>query len=188
MKLFRVAALVVAFLTGANSALAQRVRPDDTPPPGGRQALEQRFRERFAAVVKERVVLSAKQMDQLTEVNGRFETRRRELFMQERSVRRDLRDVLKPGTSEDQATQERVDRLLQQALKLQRQRIDLLEEEDRALNAFMTPVQRARYFGMQEQMRRRVEEFRRGAEEGDSSGGRPFQGRGMRRRPAVPQP
>ncbi|MEO7963708.1 MAG: Spy/CpxP family protein refolding chaperone [Gemmatimonadaceae bacterium] len=170
---------VALFTFGCNtvSLHAQQSRMDSATP--GRAALEQRFRERFGEVVKSRLSLSDGQMKQLTDVNRRFETRRRDLFQQERSVRREMRDVLTAGT-EDQATQDRVARLLEQALKVQRQRLDLLEEEDRALVTFLTPVQRAKYFGMQEQMRRRIDDMRRGAE-GDSL--RPMGPRGMRRRP-----
>lgn len=170
-------ALVFGVL-GSMPLHAQQARPDS--PLQGRAALEQRFRERFAEVVKNRLGLSDAQMQQLTDVNRRYETRRRDLFQQERSARRDMRDALSAGT-EDQATQDRVARLLEQALRLQRQRLDLLEEEDRALVSFLTPVQRAKYFGMQEQMRRRIEDMRRGAEGGDSAG--PVPPRGMRRRP-----
>jgi periplasmic protein CpxP/Spy len=169
------ALLLLAFFS--LPAASQQARLDSSGP--GRAALEQRFRERFAEVVKARLGLSDAQMSQLTDVNRRFESRRRDLVQQERSVRRQMRDALAGG--EDQATQDRVSRLLDQALRVQRQRLDLLEEEDRALVGFLTPVQRARYFGMQEQMRRRVEEMRRGAEGGDSLRGRGP--RGMRRRP-----
>ena len=156
-------AVTVASLSGV--AEAQRGRPDSAGP--RRTALEQRFRERFAEVVKQRVGLTDVQMQQLTEVNARFETRRRELFARERALRGEMRRALAGG--EDQGTQDKVARLLEQALRVQRERLDLLEEEDRALTSFMTPIQRARYFGMQEQMRRRVDEMRRGHGERDST-------------------
>ncbi len=169
-------------LVGALALPAQRARLDSSSPE--RAALEQRFRERFAEIVKNRLALSDAQMQQLTDVNRRFESRRRDLFQQERGARREMRDLLSSGNN-DQATQDRVSRLLEQAVRVQRQRIDLLEEEDRALIGFLTPVQRAKYFGMQEQMRRRIEEMRRGGEPGGDS---PMGPRSLRRRPGLLRP
>lgn len=150
--------VLVALASLSGGAAAQRSHPDSTSPQ--RAELERRFRQRFQEVVKERVGLSDSEMQQLLEVHSRFEPRRRELFGHERSLRVALRQALERG--EDQATQDSVARLLDQALRVQQQRLDLLEEENRALASFMTPVQRARYFGIQEQMRRRVDEMRRG--------------------------
>jgi len=173
----RLLTVFIALASLSGGAAAQRGHPDSTSP--HRAELERRFRERFEAVVKERVGLTDPQMRQLLDVNARFETRRRELFGRERALRVALRKALERG--EDQATQDSVAGLLEQALRVQQQRLDLLEEENRALASFMTPVQRARYFGMQEQMRRRVDEMRRGRGGKDSVP--PDGPRGLRRPP-----
>lgn len=165
---------LLVLLLSATPAEGQRTRSD--PRPGDRAALEQRFRERFTQVVRERLGLTAAQMAQLHEVNGRFDARRRALFMQERSLRHEMREALERGDAP--ATQDRVAELMEQSIRVQRQRLDLLEEEQRALTPFMTPVQRAKYFGLQEQIRRRAEDMRRGAEQ--DSGARPRRP-GMRR-------
>lgn len=145
-----------------------------------RAQLEQRFRQRFSEVVQGKVGLNEDQMRRLMESNRRFESRRRDLLLEERRVRVGLRDELKDGATPDE---ERVRRLLDDALRLQRERADLLIEEQTELSAFMTPVQRARYFGLQDQIRRKVDELRSPTDdvEGDSmpSGRRDH----MRRRP-----
>lgn len=69
--------------------------------------------------------------------------------------------------------------LLDDMLRLQRQRFVLHEDEQRELALFLTPVQRAKYFGLQEQMRRRMEEMRTQRETGKPVG----QPRRMRRPP-----
>ncbi|HET9683588.1 MAG TPA: hypothetical protein VFP15_05755, partial [Gemmatimonadaceae bacterium] len=61
----------------------------------------------------------------------------------------------------DRADQNRVAAALDQLLKLQRQRLDTQAEEQEELATFMSPLQRAKYAALQEQVRRRVEALRR---------------------------
>lgn len=186
-------ALVFALL--ALPLTASRVeaqRPGQAPGGGrGRAELEQRFRERFEGLLKERLALTDQQLQQMREVNTRLDGKRRELFTEERDVRREMRVALKGGGGEDQATQDRVAQLMERALRVQRARLDLVETEQRELAAFLTPVQRARYLGLQEQLRRRADEMRRRAD-GDTTddAGRsvppgPGRMRSLPRRPGV---
>jgi len=163
------AALVASTLALSPRAEAQRPVPDSAP--AGRDALEQRVRQRMAAVVQQRLGLNADQMRRLGEVNRDMESQRRLLQEQERDVRVGLRAEVVRG---DSANQDRVARFLDQLIDVQRRRIELLSREQRALAGFMTPVQRAQYLAIQDQVRRRMEEMR----------GRP--GRGQRRGPGKP--
>jgi hypothetical protein len=159
---------------GASSAVeAQRAKPDSAP--ARRQALEQRVRQRTAAVVQQQLGLNADQMRRLGEVNRDMEAERRTLNQQERDVRVGLRAEVMRG---DSANQERVARYVDQLIDVQRRRIELLSREQRALSAFMTPTQRARYLAIQDQVRRRMEDMRgrrRGgpARRGDTTARRP---------------
>ena len=172
-------------LVAAGDARGQRV----TGQPGAprdRAVLEQRFRERFEQLLRTRLALSDAQLAQLIDVNKRLDGKRRELFTEERTVRKEMREQLQAG--DDQANQSRVAELMERAIHVQRQRLDLMETEQRELSAFLTPTQRARYMGMQEQLRRRADEMRRRAEGDtvdDDLGGRPGLGprAGMPRRP-----
>jgi hypothetical protein len=137
-------------------AHAQRPIPDSAP--ARRQALEQRVRQRMAAVVQQRLRLNADQMRRLGEVNREMETQRRALQQQERDIRIGLRAEVARG---DSANQDRVARFVDQLIDVQRRRIDLLVREQRTLSDFMTPVQRAQYLAIQDQLRRRMEEMRR---------------------------
>ena len=161
-------------------------------PPGqdsmrpNRAQLEQRVRQRMGQVLKNQLGLSDEQMKKLQETNKRFDDKRRILVDQERDVRMSLRDeLLRP----DSARQSQVGGLLDRMVKVQRQRVDILEQEQKELGGFLTPLQRARYFGLEEQLRRRMQQMRqqtmggRGGRGGQmmqpGMQGRGMQGRGM---------
>ena len=117
-------------------------------------------------MLRRQLGLNDDQVRRLQQTNRRFEGQRRQLFEQERETRLQLRQALAAG---DSAAQVRVGSLLDRTLLLQRQRLELLEAEQKELATFLTPVQRARLFGLEEQMRRRTEELR---EQGPPGAGR----------------
>ena len=129
-------------------------RGDSMP---SRAEMEQRMRERLGGVLKERLSLNEQQMSKLQETNRRFEEKRRLLVDQERDIRMSLRDEM---IAADSARQTQVSGLLDRMLKVQRQRLELLEQEQKELAAFLTPMQRAKYLGIQEGMRRRMQNMR----------------------------
>jgi hypothetical protein len=145
------AVMTLSASLGAQDSTVRRDRDD----------LRRRFQERFGAVVKQRLQLNDSQVVRLGETNRRFEEQRRLLIEQERDVRMSLRDEL---LAEDQGrgNQERVSTLLDRAIRVQRQRVELLETEQRELARFLNPTQRAKLLGMQEQLRRNANEMRRG--------------------------
>jgi hypothetical protein len=147
------------------------------PAPNARRlALEQRFRERTAEVVKQRLALTDAQMTRLQAINRQFEQQRADINRRERQLRLELRAQLVAG---DSANQNKVGQLLDQSIQLQRQRLDVLQSEQRELAKFMNPVQRARYVGMQNELRKRALELRNG------KGGRRMNGM---RQPPPPAP
>jgi len=123
----------------------------------GRARLEGQLRQRFAVLVRNRVGLSDDQMMRLRPVTQKYEQQRRQLQMEERDTRVSLRTSLQAGESAD-ATQ--VDQMLQRMVDIQKRRVAILEAEQRDLATIMTPVQRARYMALQEQIRRRLEQMR----------------------------
>ena len=149
-------ALGFALLLAAAPSAADAQR--DVPDNPRRAQLEQQVRQRMTRMLRERVGLSDEQFEQLVQLNRRFDTRRRALVEQERDVRIGLRQEI---LQEENADQDRVSRLVEQAIQVQRQRLQLLEEEQRALSQFLTPIQRAKYMAVQEQIHRAVEEMRR---------------------------
>ena len=146
-------ASLLASAPHAGQAAAARGRADTAGAP-----LEARVRQRLASVVQSRLSLTEEQMRKLTAVNATLEPRRRDLLARERQARVTLRAELQRGSSADQ---QRVSAALDDLFRVQRERLDVAEQEQRELAAFMQPSQRAGYAALQEQLRRRVEEMRR---------------------------
>ena len=139
-------------------AAGQRQQLQGQQPGQNRAQLEQRFQQMLFQMTRRRVGLTDAQMNQLVPVNRRFEQQRRQLQRQERETRLSLRDAMRDTAQVDQS---RITGYLDKLVQLQHQRADLIEQEQRDLAQFMTPLQRARYTALQEQVRRRVEQFRR---------------------------
>lgn len=157
------------------------MRPDDPR----RVELERRFQQRMEAMVRQRLQLTDEQATRLRDVASRTEEARRTLRRDEMLARRAMRDELLAG---DNANEARVAELLEQLPRLERRRLELFEQEQRELARFLSPVQRARYFGLQDELRRGVQELqRRRMGLGDSARGRTGDGHEMpaRRRPPV---
>jgi len=168
-----VAGAVIAVCLGGRAAGAQ-LRPQAAtarPRVGMRQQkpaqqagaadrvqLEREFQQKLYQMTRRRVGLTDEQMNRLVPINRRFETRRRGIQREERETRLALRDALRDSS---QANQSRISGYMDKLVQLQRQRVDLVDEEQRELSEFMTPAQRARYTALQEQVRRRVEQLRR---------------------------
>jgi hypothetical protein len=158
-------------LFAASAASAQVPRqgpPGDSVAVRRRAALENQVRQRIAAVVKERLQLSDAQAQQLQEAEGRFELRRRDLMQREMRLRRDLRQQLSPGVAADE---QRVASLLDQMMAVFRERAAMTEQEQRDLARFLTPVQRAKYLGLQGELRSRIEGMRERGEAMRQRGG-----------------
>ena len=122
-----------------------------------REQMEQNFRVRLANLLKTQLGLTDDGMRQLSDVNQRFDRQRRELLRREMMTRRGIRDEVLRG---DSASAGRIDQLLTDQFKIERERIDLTEAEQRELGKFLTPVQRAKYLGVQEQIRREMDQLR----------------------------
>ena len=148
----------VAMLAASTAVSAQQGPPGDSAAAQRRAVLEGQLRQRIAAVVKERLQLTDAQAQQLQDAERRFELRRRDLMQREMRLRRDLRQQLSPGVAADQ---QRVASLLDQIMAVHRDRVTMTEQEQRDLARFLTPVQRAKYLGLQGELRDRIEGMRR---------------------------
>lgn len=151
-------AAAVAFTASATNLLAQGGPPqrDSTSRRGGR-AIEEQLQQRIATIMQERLQLNDEQLRQLVEVTRTFERERMQVRSQDYRLRTAMRTQLLAG---DTASQERVAELLEQMPRVERRRIDLMESEQRELAKFLTPVQRARYIALQDEIRRNMEQIR----------------------------
>ena len=147
---------------GARGTARRGGPPPGKAPPAGQQAppnraaLERRVQQRLAQVVQQRLGLTDAQMAKLQETNRRFSEKRGVLVDQERDIRMSLRDEM---ARPDSTRQGQVSGLLDRMTKVQRQRADLLDEEQKELGTFMTPLQRANYLALEENIRRRTQQM-----------------------------
>jgi hypothetical protein len=122
-----------------------------------REALENQLRMRTSEVVRRRLALNDDQMAKLQAANRQFDGQRTALLQRERETRRELRREL----TAEKANQARVAQLLDQTFAFERQRLELVQSEQRELAKFLSPVQRAKLLGLQGEMRRRAQQLRR---------------------------
>ena len=151
-------ALASVLLLVASAQVAEAQRGPGRVPPQRREMLERELRERTGEIVRRRLELTDAQMTRLQASNRQFEQQRMQLFARERGTRQALRREMQ---AEDKANQSRIAELLDQTLLIERQRLDLLQSEQRELARFLTPVQRAKLLGLQTELRRRAQEMRR---------------------------
>jgi periplasmic protein CpxP/Spy len=151
----RLLGLCVVSLFVAPMVIAQTVAPAANP---RRAALEQQFRAQSARLAQQKLGLTDAQLSQLEQTNARFAPQMNQLLTQERDTRRELRMEMTRG---NQANQQRVSDLLDNTVSLQKQRIALVEAEQKDLARFLTPTQRAGYIALQGQFRKRAQELAR---------------------------
>src|SRR5688500_1238370 len=168
-KMVLVGLASILFASSAAFAQTPQGQQRDSAMARRRAALEGQVRQRIAVMVKERLQLTDAQAQQLQETDSRLEQRRRDLMQREQRLRRDLRQQLAPGVAADQ---QRVASLLDQIMAVHRERVTLIEQEQRELARFLTPVQRATYLGLQNEMRSRIAGMRQGRRGGRHAEGR----------------
>ncbi|MDQ8164248.1 MAG: hypothetical protein P3A28_00630 [Gemmatimonadota bacterium] len=148
-------------------------QPQDSTP-RNRAMLEGEIRQRMARQMQTRLGLSEAQMTKVREINARYADRRQTVMQQERDVRMSLRDEM---ITADSSRQQAVADLLDRMLRVQRQRLEIQEQEQRDLATVLTPFQRATYMGFEEQVRQRIEQMRQqGGRMGPPPGGAPPNG------------
>jgi len=122
------------------------------------QALAGQVRQRFAQVVKQRLNLNSDQAKRLKDVDDRYDQQRNDVAREEREARQALRAALAaPSGSPDQA---KADENMARLMRAQRRRSEILESEQKDLGAFLTPVQRAQYFALRDNLARRIQQMR----------------------------
>ena len=151
----------LALVAVAALAIAAPARAQQQAAPA-RQAQEQRLRQALGNVVRRQLDLTDQQAERLIQVSSGFERDRRQLQVRERETRQLVREEML-NESPDQA---RVARGIERMLEIQKQRVAIVEREQAELAKFLTPVQRAKYLVLQDQLRKRLEDMRRQRETG----------------------
>ena len=154
------AAAIALGLMAALAVPAESQRPSGPPPRG---ELEAELRRGFARAVRQRVGLNDDQMRRLAPVTQKYANERARIQLDERQARMELGRILRDSVPADSA---KLEGLMARLLDVQKRRVQIMEQEQRELATIMSPLQRARFLGLQEQMRRQLEERRRGRGEG----------------------
>jgi len=119
----------------------------DVVPSAQAQQLRQRIRQRWTEHVRTTLALNDEQATKLQGTEQRFEEQRQPLRARQREITATLNGELAAGTP----NQEHVTQLMNQRQENQRKLQEINRSEDREMQAYLSPVQRARY---QEERRR----------------------------------
>lgn len=163
------AAALLATTFAAWDAPALEAQQPSAPSPG-RVAAERRVHDGIERLVRRRLQLDDAQFRQLQAVNARLAPRRQELWDSERATRAAIRGAFARG---DTTSAGPLGGLVDRMIDVRRRRIELAAEEQQALARFLSPVQRARYLALQEQLHERVENSRAGRPGRRAGQGRP---------------
>ena len=137
---------------------ARQLEPEGGRQPNRTQQLQQQIRRSLWRVTKQRLGFSDEQMLRLERTSQRYDQQRRALAQQERAQRVALRTEMLADTAANQAA---IAEALDQIHAAQVRRVALQGEEQKELATFMTPLQRATFTTLQEQVRRRLQELAR---------------------------
>jgi Spy/CpxP family protein refolding chaperone len=116
-------------------------------------------RQAIEKLIRNQVRPTDEQMIKLRQIDQRFMPRRTQLDREEQQVRGDLRRAMLDTVNVDEA---RIGQLLDRMIGFPGRRAALMEEEQKSLGEVLTPLQRAKYHAIQEQLRRRIEQGRGG--------------------------
>jgi Spy/CpxP family protein refolding chaperone len=124
-------------------------------------------RQAIERVIRAQVKPTDAQMTQLQAVDRKYEPQKVQLNREELDVRRQLRNAMMDSTNVDE---NRISQLLDRLVQFPVRRAALMESEQKELAGFLSPLQRARYGAIQEQLRRRIEQGRGGPPPGPPPG------------------
>ncbi len=136
--------------------VAQEPEDSAATPSNGAEAqqLRKQIRQRWYEHVRTTLALSDEQATKLQGTEQRFEEQRQPLRARQREINQTLNGELAAGTP----NQERVKQLINERQENQRKLQELNRSEDREMQGFLTPVQRARYQEERRKFQERVAE------------------------------
>ena len=145
--------VVMAALGMAPSAAAQD-DGDDSP---AAAQIRQQIETRFAQQLQQTMGLSDQQAVKLRATFNKYGPARRVMEGEERSIKRALQGQLRPGIA---ANSDSVARLVNRLLDLKVEYAKSFVEENREMEGYLTPVQRAQFQVMRERLMARIAQIR----------------------------
>ena len=137
---------------------AQLPRDSGVAPPadeGEARQLRERVQQRWTEHVRSTLGLNAGQAGKLDATERRFEERRQPIRARQRDINQALRAELASGTPD----QDRVKQLMSERQQNQVRWQEISRDEDREMQGYLTPVQRARYQEERRRLQERVAEL-----------------------------
>ena len=126
------------------------------------QALARQVRQAFNVLVRRELDLDDAKARQLQTVERQYQQQRGQVQRDERAARLALKAAMEDTTS-GRVDQAKVAQYMDQLVQAQHRRADLLEAEQKDLSSFLTPLQRAKYQALREQLNRRIQALRQDA-------------------------
>lgn len=127
---------------------------------GDQQALARQLRQAFSGVVRKKLNLTDDQARQLQASDRKFTQQRNQVLQSERQARLGLKAAMEDSSgTRDQA---KIDQYMQQLVAAQHRRADILEAEQKEMAGYLTPLQRAQYQALHEQLNKRIAQYRQG--------------------------
>jgi len=156
MKAVSLVVLAATVASAQDPARGRRGQGRDAKPAGpglvaARQAIEK--------VIRTQLQPTEEQMARLRQVEQQFMPRRQLLEREEMQTRRELRQAMLDSANLNEA---RIGQLLDRMITFPGRRAALMEEEQKSLAKFLSPLQRAKFNAIQEQLRRRIDQGRGG--------------------------
>ena len=149
---------------GRGARAAARAAQD--PAAANRQALARQVRQAFNGVVRRELDLNDQKWRQLQTVERRYQQQKAQVQRDEKDARVGLKAAMEDTARTGGADQARISQYLDQLVQAQHRRAELLDAEQKDLASFLTPLQRAKYQALREQLNSRVQAIRRGAAPG----------------------
>jgi Spy/CpxP family protein refolding chaperone len=148
--------LALILASGVTSAHSQSRggagrRGGSEPLPGNPQRGQMAARRAIERKVRTEVQPTETQLRQLRALDQRFEPQRVLLNREEIAARNELRQLMVDSTNVNQA---KIGETLDRLVRFPRRRAELMEAEQKELATILSPLQRAKYLSIQEQVRR----------------------------------
>jgi Spy/CpxP family protein refolding chaperone len=124
-----------------------------------RQELVRRVRQAYNDAVKKELDLSDDKWHQLQDMDRRYTQQRQQVTRDERSARLGLKSVMEDSARVGGVDQARISQYMDQLLQAQHRRVEVLDAEQKELATVLTPLQRAKYQGMREQLTQRIRQL-----------------------------
>jgi hypothetical protein len=124
-----------------------------------RQELVRRVRQAYNEAVKKELDLNDDKWHQLQDMDRRYQQQRQQVQRDEKAARLGLKSVMEDSARVGGVDQAKISEYMDQLVQAQHRRAEILDAEQKELATVLTPLQRAKYQGMREQLNQRIRQL-----------------------------